>query len=170
MTTHPIMRMCHGLLVLLLCTPACSISFHRVNHWDEAFWFGDEPVTMTKSLHVDAPADASRVSITITVGCTAGTLAWSLVDPVGVERDRQVVRLGSHESQANWPVLPGDWHLHVSTIGFCGGWSVTLGACSEPMKVKVEVANAAGKRRLTRFEASSRVVQTGNGATDSPGP
>ena len=105
MTTHPIMRMCHGLLVLLLCTPACSISFHRVNHWDEAFWFGDEPVTMTKSLHVDAPADASRVSITITVGCTAGTLAWSLVDPVGVERDRQVVRLGSHESQANWPVL-----------------------------------------------------------------
>ncbi len=132
------MRMRHWLLVPLLCIAACSISFHRVNHWDHASWCGDEPVTMTRSLRVDAPADASSVRIGITVSCTAGDLTWALVDPAGVERHRQAVCPGNHEAEANWPATPGDWQLHLSTVGFCGSWSVTLGACDEPVMVKDE--------------------------------
>ncbi len=121
---------------------SCTASLHLTSHSASRSWLGDQPCDERHELRIECPRAATAVSLDVRAHATSGALALCLVDPDGVERQRQVVRDGGLEGKQSWPAHPGTWRLFVEPTTFCGSYAITVAANDAPIAIRVQLVDS----------------------------
>lgn len=120
---------------------SCTASLHLTSHSASRSWLGDQPCDERQELRIECPRAATAVSLDVRAHAASGALTLRLVDPDGVERQRQVVRDGGLEGRQSWPPHPGTWRLFVEPAAFCGSYAITMAANDAPIVIRVQLAD-----------------------------